>query len=252
MMPGPLIIGNTLLKLDAVDSTNTYAHTLLKKQKVAEGLIVWAVEQTHGRGQPGTNWHSAAGQSLTCSAILAPSFLAADEQFWLNKAISCGLYAYMQSRNITHAAIKWPNDLYIGDRKAGGVLIENSLAGQRLQYSIVGIGINLNQTHWEGLPLAISFHQHTGQHYRAEEEIGRLAACLDSWYLLLRQGQRQRIREAYRNCLWGRDRFITYASQDGPLRGKVNDVTDSGKLQMELESGEIREFSFREIRFNGG
>lgn len=249
MMPGPLIIGNALLKLDAVDSTNTYAHTLLKNQKVTEGLVVWAVQQTHGRGQPGTNWHSDAGQSLTCSVILTPSFLPAEEQFLLNKALSCGLYQYLELRIPQGSAIKWPNDLYIYNRKTGGVLIENSITGRRIQSSIVGIGINFNQPAFPGLPQATSLAMHTGRQYNISDELHALMACLDRWYLLLRQGAVQQIQEAYFNCLWGKDELIPYIAGEEKILGKVVGVKDNGLLQLQLDNGDVREFGFKEIRY---
>ena len=111
------IIGNNILKLDAVESTNTYASTLLKNQKVSEGLIIQAFHQTAGRGQMGTNWHSLPGESLTFSVILTPTFLKADKQFYLNMAISLGVFEYLTVKGVAGGLIKWPNDIIVQRKK---------------------------------------------------------------------------------------------------------------------------------------
>src|SRR5688572_4624485 len=157
------IIGNNILKLSAVDSTNTYAATLLKNQKPPEGLIIQALHQTAGRGQMGTNWHSIAGESLTFSVILTPDFLPAEKQFYLNMAISFGLYEYLSVKGIHDGLIKWPNDLLVHRRKIAGILIENSIKGKALQHSIVGIGININSAAAELPSVATSLFSETGR-----------------------------------------------------------------------------------------
>src|SRR5688572_19765009 len=134
------IIGNNILKLDAVDSTNTYATTLLKNQKPPEGLIIQAFHQTAGRGQMGTNWHSPAGESLTFSVILTPTFLKVDQQFYLNMAVSLGVYEYLTTKGVAGGLIKWPNDILVQRKKLAGILIENALQGNKIQHSIIGVG----------------------------------------------------------------------------------------------------------------
>lgn len=249
MMSAPLIIGNTLLKLDAVESTNTWAHTLLKNQNIHEGLVVWALDQTRGRGQMGTNWHSVPGESLTFSVILSPGFLPVKDQFLLNKAISAGLHEYATSRLPASVFIKWPNDLYIGYKKAGGVLIENILSGTGIQHSIIGIGLNLNQHVFEGLPGATSFLQETGKRYNPEEELHLLLSILDKWYLKLRNGHQEEIRLRYSQCLLGWQRPLKFRHKDAVFTGMVSAVDNAGYLHLTLEDGTSEKFGMKEIEW---
>jgi BirA family biotin operon repressor/biotin-[acetyl-CoA-carboxylase] ligase len=246
-MSSQLIIGNTLLKLNAVGSTNSYAHTLLKNQKIAEGLVIWAIEQTSGRGQMGTNWHSTPGDSLTFSVILTPRFLPLQRQFLLNKAVSCAVHAYAAEKNMTGVRIKWPNDVYIGEQKAGGILIENSIQGDTFQSSIVGIGLNLNQESFPGLPQATSFRQHAHQRFDAEQELPLLLSHLDRWYLRLRRNDEELINKTYQETLYGMDSWKLYRSGEDIFRAKVTGVNESGLLEIMTEDGSIRSYRFKEI-----
>jgi len=246
-MLGPLIIGNIVFKLDAVNSTNTYAQELLKNQKIDEGLVVWAVDQMQGRGQMGTNWHSTSGDSLTFSVILTPRFLPVHSQFLLNMAISCAVQDYAFSRGITDAMIKWPNDLYIGSKKAGGILIENVIAGNKLQSSVIGIGINLRQQQFADLPHATSFYIQTGRTYEAEDEFHALLRFLDIWYLRLRRKDYEGIRNEYRERLYGRDEWLRYRAADEIFTARVNGVTANGLLELLKEDGSLVEFRLKEV-----
>ncbi len=243
------IIGNNILKLDAVESTNTYASTLLKNQKVSEGLIIQAFHQTAGRGQMGTNWHSLPGESLTFSVILTPTFLKADKQFYLNMAISLGVFEYLTVKGVAGGLIKWPNDIIVQRKKLAGILIENSLMGTHIQHSVIGIGLNVNST-IEALPaFATSLAIETGRVYNIDAELHEMALLMDKYYSFLRLGKFDRLKEEYMKQLLGHHHPITIVKNHEKLDVKVIDIKESGRIVMEELNGNWWTAGFKEFEW---
>lgn len=259
-MPNTLFIGKVYLRFDELSSTNDHAaellapeHPFLTKSKPAEGTVVRADSQSAGRGQFGSRWESTAGKNATFSVILYPVWLEVNAQFQLSMAVAlavhdaiCSLYP-----GPLPVSIKWPNDLYLGNRKAGGILIQNSLAGSRIQSSIVGIGLNINQLHFDpALPNPVSLALASGRAFDLEEVMDRLFECLEHRYLQLKAGQSAQIRSAYEALLYRRkmeSRFIEHATEQA-FMGIIRGVTDSGQLRIWTEHRE-RLFEVKEIRF---
>jgi BirA family biotin operon repressor/biotin-[acetyl-CoA-carboxylase] ligase len=233
------IIGNNIVKLDAVSSTNTYATTLLKNQNVVEGLIIQAFHQSAGRGQMGTNWHSLPGESLTFSVILMPCFLKADKQFYLNMAVSLGVFEYLTSKGVSGGLIKWPNDIIVQRKKLAGILIENSIKGKYLQHAVIGIGLNVNTDAAQLPPFATSLFAETGRILNIDAEIIEMAQCLDKYYGLLRLEKFKLLKEAYMMQLLGHHHSIQVIKNGTTHEVKLLDVEESGKVLME-EKGKGR------------
>ena len=162
-----------ILWLDITDSTNRY---LREASGRCDNLsVVAAREQTAGRGQGTHTWHSLRGQNLLFSMIFKPVKLAASDIILITCATTLGLLDYLQDKGVK-ARIKWPNDIWVDDKKICGILIENKLDGDFVSQSIIGIGFNLNQTEWpEDLPNPVSLGQLTGKQYDLEEEMASLA-----------------------------------------------------------------------------
>ena len=136
----------TIIRFDSLESTNKYCEALVLSQ-VGDFTCYWALEQTAGIGQRGNHWHSSSGKNLTFSLVLHPIFLPADRQFKLTQALSLALVDFLSIFNFQFSIqIKWPNDIYVGDKKICGVLIENRIHGRRIKDCIIGIGLNINQT----------------------------------------------------------------------------------------------------------
>ena len=131
-----------IIKKNQISSTNTVAIELLKKEELPEGTIIWADEQTKGRGQRGNSWESEPGTNLTISIILFPHFLKAEDQFLLSKVTSLAITDYLANR-FNQVTIKWPNDIYVANDKIAGILIENSIIGSSFEYAVIGIGLNI-------------------------------------------------------------------------------------------------------------
>jgi BirA family transcriptional regulator, biotin operon repressor / biotin---[acetyl-CoA-carboxylase] ligase len=243
------IIGNIILKLDAVPSTNTYASTLLKNQKPSEGLIVQAFHQTEGRGQMGTIWHSQAGESLTFSVILTPTFLKVDQQFYLNMAISLGVFEYLSTKGISGGLIKWPNDIIVQRKKLAGILIENSIQGDKIQHSVIGIGLNVNSTRDSLLSFATSLHVETGRMYDMDAELQEMAQHLDKFYSLLRLEKFDLLKEEYMKQLLGHHHPITIRKGDAEYEVTVTDIKESGRIVLEESNGNWWVAGFKEFQW---
>lgn len=250
MTPEPLIIGNTLMEVASCTSTNDLLRETIEKSFQAEGFVLFTPHQTAGRGQIGTKWHSHPGDSLTFSLWLQPKFLHPARQFFLNMAISNALIQFMQQQVSVKSQIKWPNDLYIGNKKSGGILIENMLTQHQISGSIVGIGINLNQTAFPiELPNPVSWKQITGLSYHPKTVLLELFPYLDAWYQLLHKGENRKIEEFYLQHLLGYYSMLYYEDQTGQFKGTIQGIDKTGRLIITKESGKTCIYQLKEIQF---
>ncbi|MEO8584424.1 MAG: biotin--[acetyl-CoA-carboxylase] ligase [Flavitalea sp.] len=154
----PFIIVST------VQSTNNYAMAKLNAEMVLPGTCILAVEQTAGKGQRGRQWQAEPGQNITMS-IVVPAFHHLSYPFLESAILAMCCYDFIKDEGAQNLSVKWPNDIYIGDRKAAGILIENVFRGSEWRSSIAGIGINVNQTAFGGTDKAISLKHATGKHF---------------------------------------------------------------------------------------
>ena len=248
-----LFIGNHIIELEETDSTNTHAKQLLDHQVLHEGTVVRAFNQSHGRGQGGNRWVSAPGQNILLSLVLYPRFLAADQSFQLSMCISLGCRDFLKEILPLRSefCVKWPNDLYVGDKKIGGILIENTMSQERIQQSVVGIGININQASFPPeLTRATSFLLETGQTANIERILNLLYRCIETRYLQLRMGAFDALRSDYLKSMWryntpNRFRRI---KDDSVFVGQILGVRPSGFLVVECE-GRLEEFETKQIAF---
>ena len=151
IQPNTLFTGKIIKYLPTCHSTNDIAAEMIQSQEVFEGTIIITDHQTTGRGQRGNSWEAAIGQNLTLSLILKPTFLRASDQFQLNVAVSLGVHEFLSQYLPEGLTIKWSNDIYHYDKKLGGILIENTLQGYNIGYSVIGIGLNINQKQFENI-----------------------------------------------------------------------------------------------------
>ena len=182
--------------LDTTTSTNDDA----RDEKYHEWDVVWADFQTAGRGQRGHEWHSRRGENLTFSVVLEPTFVAVAEQFAVSEVVALSLVDMLADYGI-EARIKWTNDIYVGDRKLVGILIEHSLAATTLRRTIVGVGINVNQTEFDtSLPNPVSMAQLLGREFEAEEVLHCFLKHLQCNYEALREMQNAECRMQNAKC----------------------------------------------------
>jgi BirA family transcriptional regulator, biotin operon repressor / biotin---[acetyl-CoA-carboxylase] ligase len=245
----PLFIGATLIELDSIDSTNNYAKELIRNANPVEGTIVFAHEQFSGRGQTGTSWTSEKNRNLTLSIILYPRFLEAEKQFFLNMAVSLGVKDFCETVLDKEIKIKWPNDIYYLDRKLGGILIENTINGNKLSSSVIGIGININQQEFSAeIPNATSFSLITKQEYQLNSLIEQLAGFIEKYYLQLRQLHFNFLDKAYMESLYRYNQTFELKKGEQVFKGEINGVTKEGKLIIHSKGKEQR-FAFKEVEY---
>ena len=231
-----LFIGKVFYSFNNLPSTNTYAVNLIKRQNVIDGSVVHAISQTKGRGQQGSSWHSTANNNITISIILYPKFLRAMQQFELSRAVALGTYHFVKQIVGDKVSLKWPNDIYINDKKVGGILIENSITGQYLSSAIVGIGLNVNQTIFpENLPNPTSLRLETGKTFDILNLIEKLCHEIEKLYLRLKNNHFRAIRMEYEAALFRFEEYAFYeiAKDKKTIFAKIIGTTDEGKLLLE-------------------
>jgi BirA family biotin operon repressor/biotin-[acetyl-CoA-carboxylase] ligase len=246
-----LFVGKNCFDLETVPSTNVFALSLLAQKKIAEGTIVIARSQTAGKGQLTNVWESEPNKNITLSVVFYPSFLQISNHFLLNQAIALGVHDFIQIYVKKQIKIKWSNDIYIENKKVAGILIQNSLQGNTLQHSVVGIGININQTIFlSDAPNPTSLTNETGEYFNLDAAISFLCKCLEERYLQLRQQKFQQLRIDYANALYQRDEWRNYervATQERFL-GKIEGVKETGHLILQTIKG-LEIFDLKEIKF---
>ena len=245
-----LFIGQSLVKLTEVDSTNTYLKDLVSKSKpLMDGTVIMADHQFAGRGQKDNVWFSQAGKNLTCSIYLKPSFLAISEQFYLNIAVCLGIADCLITLLNHDCSIKWPNDIFYKNRKLGGILIENTIKGYQLKESIIGIGLNINQTDFGDLENnATSISKILHQNYDITNLLIQICASIEKRYLQLKSGQKTTLAADYQKRLFRFQQrskfFINYKIVEGEILG----VTPDGYLIIRIDD-ESRQFDLKEVKF---
>ncbi len=252
--PKTLFLGKKAIYLPSCHSTNDIAAEIIQNKQVFDGTIVITSDQTAGRGQRGNTWEALPGQNITISFILKPDFFNASEKFRLNIAISLGIHHFLSKYLPENLTVKWPNDIYFGDRKLGGVLIENTLSGNRITYSIVGIGLNINQLDFVENSRAISLRLATQKgEFDLESLIDELCQSIEKYYLQLKSGMPPKghfleQKEAYLDILYRYQEKHFFYKNETRFLGKIVDVAPTGHLIMEVDE-KIKYFDFKEISF---
>jgi BirA family transcriptional regulator, biotin operon repressor / biotin---[acetyl-CoA-carboxylase] ligase len=243
------ILGQIVIHLESVDSTNNYTHSLLQDQHIVAGTVILADYQSHGKGQAGNQWFSEKGSNLLFSFLLKPTFLLAEKQFYLSMCVSNGIVAYLNAL-IPGGAIKWPNDVYHNGKKLAGILIENTILGNRLNTAIVGVGININQKVFPPeLNQATSLYLATGQEQDIGKQFSALLGLLNHHLEFLYNWRYAEIRNGYLNHLYLLNQWHVYNDLEGTFEGRITDILDSGELVVKQRSGIIKQYSFKEIQF---
>ena len=228
-----LFIGHPIKMLEQVDSTNSFAFDLIRKSPPAEGYVVCAKEQFAGRGQRGTTWSSEPGSNLTFSLILHPHFLAIAQQFQLTKTIALGIAGFVSHclEDHTQVRIKWPNDIYVKNCKIAGILIENILEQSTLKYSVVGIGLNVNQAVFDpSIANPTSLKMLAGKEFNTEDCLMQLCSFIEKQYLDLRAGNYKQLDEAYHNLLYRKGVWSDFNLQGEIIKAQIDGVNATGHL----------------------
>lgn len=245
-----LFVGQNVVRLARIDSTNNFLKSQLSNSTpVHEGTVILAEEQLAGRGQQNNVWHSHPGKNLTFSILLKPSFLNIGQQFLLNKAISIAINEVLETIIGKEAKIKWPNDLYVSDKKVGGILIENILQGDKWKYAIIGIGLNVNQASFPpGLTNATSLIKILHTDYDLEILLSQICNNIEAWYLKLKFSKINDIEQTYISKLYRLNKETNYRSKDEILKGSLVNVNQLGQLELKC-GNDIKCYNVKEIEF---
>ena len=224
-------IGHKLTILDSVDSSNNYAMGQLQAQKAEHGEAYFALQQTAGKGQRGKHWQSEPAANIMVSIVLETSPLASSDLFYLSMAMALGARDWMAGHAGEETRLKWPNDLYWRDRKAGGILIENKWAGSEWQFAVVGMGINVNQVVFEESERKpVSLRQITGKTFDLMEEIKALFISLENRWQQLLNGKKGELFAAFNEFLFARGESCRFRKNNIVFESLVVGVDTNGEL----------------------
>lgn len=241
-------IGSKVCYAPEAESTNTEATKGLA-EKALEGSTYIVDYQTKGRGQRGNFWESEQGKNLTFSILVYPNFLPILDHFYLSKVVANGMVEVLDSVGIK-AKVKWPNDIYVGDKKIAGILIENGLMGANLSHSIWGVGLNVNQTEFKSnAPNPTSVMLLLGTFHDRNNLLHAVLYAIDGWYAKLKAGCLNEIDSYYWTSLYRNDGWYWYESEGERFKARIRTIEHTGELTLENEKGELKSFAFKEVSF---
>lgn len=247
ILANTVFLGKDIHFMTECHSTNDIAMEKIKRKEVSEGSIIITESQIKGKGQRGSHWWSEPGKNLTFSIILRPVFLRPHQQFDLSKIVCLALQEELSVYD-SQIKIKWPNDLFHEKQgKVCGVLIENIINQKCVEHSVVGIGLNVNQTEFP-FPGSSSLQNISGQQIDLNDLFSKLISKMERWYLQLKKGDQRAIHEQYLSHLLGYREWAMY--DDGEVfEGFIQGMNEEGKIIIEKRGGEHVTYGLKEVKF---
>jgi len=246
-------IGNSFTELQSVDSTNNYALAKVHEGMAYHGDCFFARQQTQGKGQRGKTWVTEASLNILLSIVLKPQFLGVFQQFQLSACVAVAVHQFFSKYAGDDTKIKWPNDLYWKDRKAGGVLIENVISSRQSavgswQWAAVGIGININQTKFPNdLPNPVSLKQITANNYDVVQLAKDLCALINNSYDQLKDEDFSIILDQYNKFLYKKNEVVKLKKDNRIFETIIKGVNHSGQLA--TQHAVEKDFDFGEVEW---
>lgn len=240
-------IGNTIHHFDTLDSTNNYAANVFKKGDIKCGTVILADNQTNGRGQRDNNWYTEPHANLTFSFVISAEKLNSNAILKPILMSSIGLVNFLQRHN-TKAQIKWPNDIMVNNRKIAGILIENFYTGKQLNFCVLGIGLNINQTDFDGLS-ATSLAIEKGKSFPLQEILESVIYQLNLAFNSYHHAAYAEVLAVYNSLLWKKDQVVnfTHVANASRHEGIIRSVDSEGCLHIEVD-GEMKFFRNGEVK----
>lgn len=238
-----------IIKLPAIDSTNSYLKELTMKQSVENFTIVVAENQTNGRGQRGANWEVEEGKNLTFSVLVKEVLVNFEEVFNLNVVVVVSLFQTFSNLKIPNLAIKWANDILADKKKICGILIENQFKSNSEIFSVIGIGINVNQENFINLPQASSLKLISGKEWNKDEVLLTFLNQFQKNINLYKNEGANYFWEVYHENLFKKN--VPMAFEDNfntKFMGIIKQVLPNGLLQIELEDDSLQLFDIKEVK----
>lgn len=248
-----LFIGQNKVFLPETDSTNSYAISLLKNVNCPEGTVVYTHHQTAGRGQRGNSWIANPSLNITLSLVVKPNFLAPKNAFYLSKITALALHDVLTeilANSQFDIKIKWPNDILVNRKKIAGVLIENSFHEQQINWSVIGIGLNVMQTEFGSLMnSATSLFLLLNSDASPDTVSEKLFVFFEKWYLKLKQNKLKEIDEQYHAYLFGIHQSMRFKQDTEEFNARIKGVSEQGLLQLIHENGEEKSYDIKTLSF---
>ena len=238
-----------IIKLNAIDSTNSYLRGLSEKNKLSSPTVVVAKSQLKGKGQMGNQWDSEPGKNLTFSVFRRFDHLTVEMGFYVSMAVSLALVNQLKRFQIPKLAVKWPNDILSEDKKICGILIENISRRQKIEASIIGIGININQTQFSSLPMASSLKIISGHFFDLDEVLTKVLDELEYWFALLDRRELITMKTGYETLLYRKNKPSTFEASNGErFPAFIEGIDEKGKLRLLLEDDIQKSFDLKEVK----
>lgn len=239
-------IYNNILKFEELSSTNAYAFELVKRESVEEFTTIFTQNQIDGKGQRGNVWLSEPGKNALFSVILFPIQISPIQQFIISQCVSISLLHVIE-KYCSNVSIKWPNDIYVNDKKIAGILIENIIQGGVIKPCVIGIGLNCNQLLFDkSIPNPTSIKIETGKEVEVEIVIKSFLLELIELYKKMPYNF-DFIRNAYKEKLYKNGLYSLYEDEKGEFLGRISDVDDDGKIHIVDKEGKLRKYFFKEV-----
>ena len=240
------MIGRKIIQIESVDSTNNYIANLLSDGKIEHGTVILTDNQTKGRGQRGTEWLSNAGENLIFSTYLETANMSVNDQFHITQFISISVCDSLKILGL-NPTIKWPNDIYIEKKKIAGILIENQIHYSTIKSSIVGIGLNVNQTEFGSLN-ATSIKLENGNYVPIRDFAFTIIKTLNANWEFIKNQNFEELNDLYLKKLWLLNTSSIFKNSDEEFIGIIRGVEKNGRLKIEREN-QIYSYDLKEISY---
>jgi len=236
-----------IVELSDVDSTNSWIYDKFSGSKIKSGTVARSAFQQAGRGQRGNSWQSEPGANLLFSFLYQPVKFRAASQFRLSQTVSLAVVDWLLSFS-PNVFIKWPNDIYVGKKKITGILIENILVGEYINASVVGIGININQTDFSSdLPNPTSLALLTNKKFDLANALLDLLHCMDKRLIQFEKKEFEKLNSDYTQHLLRFNKPGLFVANGEQFEAQITKVLPSGEVVLQLNDGSIREYGFKEV-----
>lgn len=238
--------GFEIFEFEEATSTNTLAESL-PHEILKDKSVVLTDKQTQGKGQVGNKWESEPGQNISMTVVLRPQRLDAGQQFAISMIVALGVCDFV-SRYVKDCSVKWPNDVYAGNRKITGILIEHSIAGMYVARSLCGIGVNINQKKFiSDAPNPVSLVQLTGREMPLQEALEGLLECIGKRYEQL--GDDELLERDFLRHLYRKDGVYDWRDENGLFRAEIQGIDEYGQLVLKDTGGMQRVYGFKEVKY---
>ncbi|HPW90424.1 MAG TPA: biotin--[acetyl-CoA-carboxylase] ligase [Paludibacteraceae bacterium] len=236
------------IHLPEVDSTNVWLRNNLAHYR--HGFVISTDYQTCGKGQVNTHWESERGANLLFTLLLEPCKIPVEQQFLLSQLISISIVNTLRQELDMPVTIKWPNDIYVGDKKMSGILIENTIMDGKLSKAIVGIGLNVNQqTFTSDAPNPVSMYQLRSKFFDREALLHKLTTKILVDYEQFNLTQSNQLQTTYYELLYRNKGYHLFRTAKEEFEAEINSVLPNGPIQLRTKKGEYKLFAFKEVQF---